>query len=312
LRKPLLSWVYGILGYTLQNYEIYNVAGGVSPAILAEEGTTTKSMVSTALVWDRRDNPFLTRRGEKVSISSYVSGGPLGGDEQIYGFDVQATKYFRFPGDLILVFDVEAATVDVWNKPETKNIPGFFGEVFDINGKPVLAGPPGSQFQVTEPVQVSVSNVPIFDRLYLGGSNNLRGFRFRDISPKDSRGQPIGGQSMARATVELTFPIIEKARGAIFYDAGLVNPDAWDFGVQTLEVPPRLNAQASFNYAQRNNLPYPPLMPRSTFDSFGDDFGIGVRLDLPIGPLRLDYGFPIHRAGNTGHGHLNFSVGYQF
>jgi outer membrane protein insertion porin family len=116
---------------------------------------------------------------------------------------------------------------------------------------------------------------------------------------------------MARATVELTFPIIEKARGAIFYDAGLVNPDAWDFGVQTLEVPRGLNAQASFNYAQRNGLPY-SLTPRRTFDSFGSDFGIGVRLDLPIGPLRLDYGFPIDRAGNTGHGHLNFSVGYQF
>jgi outer membrane protein assembly factor BamA len=33
---------------------------------------------------------------------------------------------------------------------------------------------------------------------------------------------------------------------------------------------------------------------------------------LPIGPLRLDYGFPVERAGNPNHGHLNFSVGYQF
>jgi outer membrane protein insertion porin family len=311
LRKPLFSWVYGVLGYTLQNYEIYNVAGGVSPSILAEEGTTTKSMVSTSLIWDRRDNPFLTRRGERISISSYFTGGPLGGDEQIYGFDISATKYFRFPGDLILLFDVEAATVDVWNKPERKIIPGFSGLVFDINGNRVYDVGPPPLHQKTEPVNEFVSNVPIFDRLYLGGSNNLRGFRFRDVSPKDSHGQPIGGQSMARATVELTFPIIEKARGAIFYDAGVVNPDAWDFGVQTLEVPPGLNSQASAKYARQNNLPY-PLMPKRTFDSLGSDFGIGVRLDLPIGPLRLDYGFPLDRAGNTGHGHLNFSVGYQF
>jgi outer membrane protein insertion porin family len=312
LRKPLFSWVYGVLGYSLQNYDIFNVAGGVSPAILAEEGTTTKSMVSTSLVWDRRDNPFLTRRGERISISTYVSGGPLGGDEQIYGFDIEATKYIRFPGDLILLFDVEAATVDVWNKPETKSIPGFFGEVFDINGKPVLLGTAPNQFQATEPVQVSVPTVPIFDRLYLGGSNNLRGFGFRDISPKDSFGQPLGGQSMARGTVELTFPIVEKARGALFYDAGLVNPDPWDFGNQTLEVPRGVNGQASVKYAKINSLPFNPLTPKSTFDSFGSDFGIGVRLDLPIGPLRLDYGYPINRAGNAGHGHLNFSVGYQF
>ena len=311
-RKPLFSWVYAVLGYSIQNYEIFNVANGVSPALLAEEGTTTKSSVTTSLVWDRRDNPFLTRKGERISITSYVAGGPLGGDEQIYGFDVEATKYIRFPGDLILLFDVEAATVDVWNKPEKTNIPGFFGEVFDINGKPVHDDPMNPLKQATFPVPVSVPTVPIFDRLYLGGSNNLRGFRFRDISPKDFHGQPLGGQSMARGTVELTFPIIEKARGALFYDAGLVNPDAWDFGDQTLIVPRGLNAQASVAYAKFHSLPFNPLTPKKTFDSFGSDFGVGLRLDLPIGPLRLDYGYPIDRAGNTGHGHLNFSVGYQF
>jgi len=311
-RKPLFSWVYAVLGYSIQNYDIFNVANGVSPALLAEEGITTKSSVTTSLVWDRRDNPFLTRKGERISITSYVAGGPLGGDEQIYGFDVEAAKYWRFPGDLILLVDVEAATVDVWNKPEMTTIPGFFGEVFDINGNRVLTGTPPNQVQVTEPLTVSVPTVPIFDRLYLGGSNNLRGFRFRDISPKDFHGQPLGGQSMARGTVELTFPIIEKARGAIFYDAGLVNPDPWDFGVETLEVPRGLNARASVKYAKMNGLPFNPLTPKSTFDSFGSDFGVGLRLDLPIGPLRLDYGYPIDRAGNTGHGHLNFSVGYQF
>jgi outer membrane protein insertion porin family len=314
VRKPLIAWMYIVLGYTLQNYDIFNVANHVSPGILAEEGTTTKSMVSTSLVWDRRDNPFLSRKGERISLTSYVAGGPLGGDEQIYGFDIEATKYFRFPGDLILLFDVEAATVDVWNHPETTNIPGFFGEVFDNAGNPVYVpnpDPTAPKVQQTEPVPVSVPSVPIFDRLYLGGSNNLRGFRFRDISPKDFNGQPIGGQSMARGTVELTFPIIEKARGAIFYDAGFVNPDAWDFSTQTIIVPRGLNAQASAIYAKKNTLPY-TLTPKQTYDSFGTDFGIGVRLDLPIGPLRLDYGYPLDRAGNTGHGHLNFSVGYQF
>jgi outer membrane protein insertion porin family len=117
---------------------------------------------------------------------------------------------------------------------------------------------------------------------------------------------------MARGTVELTFPIVEKARGALFYDAGLVNADPWDFSDQTGEVPRGINAQASITYAKLHGLPFNPLTLKNTFDSFGSDFGIGVRLDLPIGPLRLDYGYPINRAGNAGHGHLNFSVGYQF
>ena len=120
LRKPLFSWVYGVLGYSLQNYEIYNVSSGVSDEILAEEGTRTKSMISTSLNWDRRDNPFLTRKGERISISPFVTGGPLGGNEQIYGFDVGATKYWRFWKDIIFLVDAEASTVDVWDSPETK------------------------------------------------------------------------------------------------------------------------------------------------------------------------------------------------
>lgn len=312
-RKPIYSWIYGVLGYSLQNYEIYNVVSGVSPEILAEEGTTTQSMVTTSLVWDRRDNPFLTRKGERISISSYVAGGPLGGDVQIYGFDFEATKYVRVWKDIIVLADVEAATVDVWDKPETT---GFSETGFVLTGPhtDLMTGtPPVAVFQS---VEEQIPTVPIYDRLYLGGSNNLRGFQFRDISPKDSNNQPIGGQSMARATVEVSFPIIEKARGAFFYDCGFVNPDAWNFGPETIAVPRGVDAQATLIYDRLHGLTPPAFLmgggPRRTFDSFGSDVGVGLRLDLPIGPLKLDYGFPIDTAGNSKHGHLNFSVGYQF
>jgi outer membrane protein insertion porin family len=313
MRKPLSTWVYATLGYGLSNYEIYNLSGGVSNQILAEEGTTTQSMVTSSLVWDRRDNPFLTRRGEKVGLTGYVAGGPIGGDIQIYGFDLSATKYVRVWKDLIVLADFEAATVDVWNQPQ--NI------TFQNSGA-VLDGPHGNQVQnppgnnVFQQFTQDVSNVPIYDRLYLGGSNNLRGFRFRDVSPKDAYHQPLGGQSMVRTTVEASFPIIEKARGAIFYDCGFVNPDAWDFSPQTIEVPRGNTAIATALYNQFHTpdvaLPASLVGPKKTFNSFASDFGVGLRLDLPIGPLRLDYGYPVDTAGNAKHGHLNFSVGYQF
>jgi outer membrane protein insertion porin family len=312
-RKPLYSWIYGVLGYSLQNYEIFNISGGASPEILAEAGTTTQSMVSGSLVWDRRDNPFLTRRGERVSLSSYVTGGPLGGTVQVYGFDLEATKYVRFWKDIIVLADVEAATVDVWHQSETRGFPDS-GLVVTAPHTPLMVGtPPAEKFQTFED---QIPNVPIFDRLYLGGSNNLRGFRFRDIGPKDSNNQPIGGQSMVRATTEVTFPIIEKARGAFFYDCGFVNPDAWDFSPATIAVPRGINAQATLEFDRIHGLTPPAFLAgggtRRTFDSFASDFGVGLRLDLPIGPLRLDYGFPVDNAGNAKHGHLNFSVGYQF
>jgi outer membrane protein insertion porin family len=191
------------------------------------------------LVWDRRDNPFLTRHGERISLTSYVAGGFLGGTEQIYGFDLEGSKYIALPWDTILLFNAEAAVVQTWG---------------------------------------SGDHVRIFDRLFLGGSNNLRGFEFRDIGPKDVNGEPLGGGTLARATVEYTFPIIEKVRAAIFYDTGFVNGPAYDFGTSEL----------------------------------ASDVGVGVRLDLPVGPLRIDYGFPIQKAGTHGGGKFNFNVGYQF
>ena len=120
--------------------------------------------------------------------------------------------------------------------------------------------------------------MPIFDRLYLGGANNLRGFDFRDVGPKDNNGEPIGGNTMARITVEVTMPIIARIRGAVFYDTGYVNADSYDFGTEHI----------------------------------ASDVGVGVRLDLPIGPLKIDYGIPLQKDNNTNGPKVQFSVGYQF
>ena len=239
LRKPLNAYMYATLGYRLQDVDIFDVAASASNVIQEAKGSTVESQIFTSVVYDRRDNPLLTRRGQRITLSPYVAGGFLGGDAQIYGWDLEGSQYFRLWWDTILLFNGEVATVNTWGGGDT---------------------------------------VPIFDRLYLGGSNNLRGFPFREVGPQDHNGEPIGGNSMARLTVEYTFPLIQKARGAVFYDTGFVNSDAWSFG----------------------------------FNHIASDVGIGLRLDLPIGPLRLDYGYPIQRDGYHGGGHFNFNVGYQF
>ena len=40
--------------------------------------------------------------------------------------------------------------------------------------------------------------------------------------------------------------------------------------------------------------------------------GVGLRLDLPIGPLKIDYGIPLQKDNNTNGPKVQFSVGYQF
>jgi outer membrane protein insertion porin family len=227
------------LGHRVEAIELYDVFPGASSQILLEQGQSTKSQLTAQLIHDTRDNPFLSRRGHRLALIPYVAGGFLGGDEQIYGVSLEAKQYFLLWKDSILQFAGQLGTVDTWGDG---------------------------------------TRVRIYDRLFLGGSNDLRGFDFRDVSPKDINGEPLGGQTSAAFTIEYTMPIIEKARAAIFYDTGFVNTGAWDFD--------------SGNVVS--------------------DVGVGLRLDLPVGPVRIDYGIPIQKDRGHGSGKFNFSVGYQF
>ena len=125
---------------------------------------------------------------------------------------------------------------------------------------------------------VDGDTVPIFERQFLGGANNLRGFDYRDVGPKDETGEPLGGQTAAYFSVEYTFPIMEKIRGAVFYDVGCVSEDSFDVG-----------------------------------GDINSNVGIGLRLYLPIGPIRVDFGIPVQSDEfNDSGGKFNFNVGYKF
>ena len=240
-RRGIGRFMSASIEYRLENIEIFNVSSGASNQILIEAGTRSKSVITTNLTLDTRDNPFLSRTGQRVVLTPFIAGGFLGGSTQIFGFDLEASQYFHLPYDMILLLNGQLAGVDTWG---------------------------GGEFD----------RVPIYDRLFLGGANNLRGFSYRDVGPKDQNGEPLGGKTLARATIELTFPVIEKVRAAVFYDVGFVEPKAFNLGGRA-----------------------------------ASDVGVGLRLDLPIGPLRLDYGIPIETGGNNSNkGKFNFNVGYQF
>jgi outer membrane protein insertion porin family len=240
VRKPLGPYMYATLGHRVEVTELYDISASASSQILLEQGESTKSQLTSTIVHDTRDNPFLSRRGHRVAVVPYIAGGFLGGTEEIYGLAVEARQYFLLWKDTILVLHGEIASVDTWGDGD---------------------------------------RVRIFDRLFLGGSNDLRGFDYRDVGPKDINGEPLGGQTKAAFTIEYTVPIIEKARAAVFYDTGFVNVAPWDFSTQDVV----------------------------------SDVGVGLRLDLPIGPLRIDYGWPLQKQKGTGDGgKFNFNVGYQF
>ncbi|MES2707747.1 MAG: outer membrane protein assembly factor BamA [Verrucomicrobiota bacterium] len=289
LRKPLTENTYATLTYTLQNVEIYDVdkgdnvevkkgdfrsgdkgsgeyvnpqtrrrymsdevykddngnyyrtGGGASPEIAQEEGDYLQSKLAAAWVFDNRDNLQSPTKGHKITFETDLSGTFLGGDVDTYSFNLSGQKYWKMPWNTILSVLGEVNTVDIAGDGE---------------------------------------RVPIFEREFLGGANNLRGFDYRDVGPKDSNGEPIGGNSAAWLTVEYTFPIIAKVRGAVFADIGFVNRDSWEFSA----------------------------------GDYNADVGFGIRVAIPrIGPIKLDYGIPVTTdEHNDGSGKFNFSMDYKF
>jgi outer membrane protein insertion porin family len=122
-------------------------------------------------------------------------------------------------------------------------------------------------------------DVPFYERFYLGGLYSLRGFKYRSVSPREGDiREPIGGDTYWFGSAEYSIPIIERLRFAVFYDVGNVAAKSYDY---------------------------------TDLSHFNDNWGIGLRLNLPIGPLRLDYGIPInHDEFNGGSGRFQFGVGY--
>jgi outer membrane protein insertion porin family len=139
---------------------------------------------------------------------------------------------------------------------------------------------------------ISGGDVPFYDRYFLGGIYDLRGFKYRNIGPREINpnyppniisNEPIGGDSFWYGTLEYSLPIFEMPNGtglrfALFYDIGSVGQGTWTFS-----------------------------------GNFDDDWGVGLRLNIPkLGPLRLDYGIPIsHDQYNGSSGQFQFSAGYQ-
>jgi len=239
--------------YRLENINIYNLTGNYGSTIqnASDNSPYTKSCILAGLDFDNRDSLFLTHKGQSVNLTAFVAGGGLGGTVQDYGVSLDAKKYFSLPLDMILLTKGSIGMVNAWGGGTT---------------------PP-----------------PIFDELYLGGANDMRGFAFREVGPKDQYGNPIGGSTSVYGTAELTFPIIPRLRGAIFTDWGYVNAESWS-------VSP---AQTTIDGQSSGGL--------------NGDVGIGARIELPIGPIRVDWGYPVMTdQWNQSSGQFNFNVGYTF
>jgi outer membrane protein insertion porin family len=120
--------------------------------------------------------------------------------------------------------------------------------------------------------------VPLSERFFAGGSNTMRGFATDTVGGVQLSGFYAGGEALLLLNNEWTFPIWRALRGEVFLDAGNVYPTVSDFD---------------------------PTDIRSSA-------GLGLRLDTPIGPIRVEYGWKLDRRPDESAGELVFGIGVLF
>jgi outer membrane protein insertion porin family len=260
LEKSLNQFMRVSTTYSLQSIDV-SVDNSASQELQSQEGSTLRSALEASWTLDTRNSVFLTTRGNQTTFSATLVGGPLGGGESVYKLDAKTT--FFFP----MIFENHVLEILA-----AAGVVQAYGQTFGSG--PVVDEDPSPFLDL-----VKVDDVPLFDRYFLGGANTLRGFGYQKVGPKDVNGEPIGGNTSVNGTAEYSFPIVERVRGAFFFDVGEVEFNSYEFRQSDLH----------------------------------SDAGIGLRLNLPIGPLRLDYGYPIMTDPQSGTaGKFQFSVGYQF
>ena len=107
----------------------------------------------------------------------------------------------------------------------------------------------------------SLLDIPADERFYAGGGGSIRGYAYQSVGPLDEDDDPIGGRSVLELSAELRFKLTDRMGMVTFLDGG--------------------SAFASTFPDSSENLQWAA--------------GLGFRYFTPIGPLRLDIGFPLDR-----------------
>jgi outer membrane protein assembly factor BamA len=124
----------------------------------------------------------------------------------------------------------------------------------------------------------SSTGLPVDLRYFLGGANSVRSFPARELGPEAANGIPRGGQAYWVANAEYVHDLLGPVNGVLFLDAGSLS--------------------------------------RQYAELLGSDvkyaLGLGLRLDLPIGSVRLEYGHSLNPERNDPTGAFHFAIGSAF
>ena len=137
-----------------------------------------------------------------------------------------------------------------------------------------------------ETVDTFSDELPIYDKLFLGGPRTIRGVEYRDIAPrvwkyenKKGKYAAWGGKTSWLINGEYAVPVVKYVRIAAFTDLGSVGEDEFDFNT----------------------------------DYFCWSIGCGLRLDIESFPIRLDFAVPVVEPDDDVDKEVfSFTIGYDF
>lgn len=265
--RPLGRHLYGSLTYRAEKVgaetsgdlaTLARLAGPANSADLLRGGLV--SSLRATLTYDTRDNPLFPRRGSDAGGYLEVAS-PLIGSE------------------------VDSERAGAWLRTH-----------YPIGPLTLHAGAEVGVVTTRDP-----RGVPLAQRFQAGGIGSVRGYAPGELGPRLLLGTDpggaldevsLGGNLMARASVELTAPLIESLGidALVFFDAGNVyNLDS--------------------RYCEAAGC------PGSAGDVLGGlrtSVGFGLRWRSPIGPLRFEWGIPLRRAPGDPPIRFHFGVGFSF
>jgi outer membrane protein insertion porin family len=142
---------------------------------------------------------------------------------------------------------------------------------------------------------------PPYKQFYGGGPQSVRGFRESYLGPRDSFGNPYGGNLLVATQVELIIPLPDKwasqARASLFYDIGNV------FNTGEVAFTDKLGSPIDYKFDA---------------DELRASVGIGVQWLAPLGLFRFSYAYPLneYRGNDRYYGdeleRFQFSIGQAF
>jgi outer membrane protein insertion porin family len=289
-RAPTM-WDYmrGGVGYEFTRDNIAGISSNTSDAIKNEAGTTLTSSVTPNISYDSRDHFFSPTEGTKSGLSVKFAG--LGGDTRFIKSDLNARWHYPLLKD------------PNWGGSYVLALGGSLGYGIGLND--------GSS---------SGSDLPLFERYFIGGINSVRGFSDRSLGPrvrncttttvgsgvgntKCTFGDLLGGDKAAVVNAELMFPIAEQygLRGVAFFDLGN------SFGISCSTTPGTLTSDGTTTTITKTDCANTGFK----LSDIRKSVGVGARWLSPFGPLRVEIGFPLNKMPGDEASMLGFSIGSQ-